>query len=195
MLVSELISWCNSIYEPDETSDFEITDDRWILFFNECISDIRPYTNIYVTATTDLVEGTEEYALPSDLDVMHELYICTDTSATPLIYAEMTRVKEETTLGSNEYILWDKTFTIAEPDETIEDGLKLYYWRKATDIEEVTETIELDDPYILGYYALGQVELADRQQDYSVHYERYKDKMLKLKSKIGFDLYELESRW
>ena len=196
MLVSELITWCNKIYEPDESSDFEITDSTWLLFFNECLNNIRPYTNKYVSAYADLVDGTERYALPSDIDVLHELYICEDTSADDPIYTEMHRVKEEKVLSYNEYYLWDKIINIADPEKNISDGLKIYYYKKASDIEVATEDVPIEDPYILGYYALSRVELADRNtDDYAVHKSEYEDRLYTMKSKIGYDINEMESGW
>ena len=196
MLVSELITWCNKIYEPDETSDFEITDSTWLLFFNECLNNIRPYTNKYVSAYTDLVDGTEQYALPTALDVLNELYICENTDSDDPVYKEMRRVKEETILGYGEYYLWNKTVTIADPEKDVSEGLKIYYYSKASDIEETTEDVPIDDPYILGYYALSRVELADRNtDDYAVHKSEYEDRLYTMKSKIGYDINEMESGW
>jgi hypothetical protein len=196
MLVSELINWCNNLYEPDESSSFETSDTRWILFFNECLSTIRPFTSIHVTAYTDLIDGTERYALPSDLDVLHELYICMDTTLDNPIYTEMYRVKEESTLSYMEYVSWDKVVKIQDPEKDVTDGLKIYYYKKPTDISATTETIEIDDPYLLGYYALSRIELSDRQtDDYAIHKSEYEDRLYSLASKAGYDITEMERGW
>ena len=196
MLVSELINWCNNIYEPDEDTNYEISDTKWILFFNECLSNIRPYTAIRVKATTDLVSGTSKYSLPDNVSVVHEIYRCDDTSIDDHVFTELTRVKEESVLGYDEYVLWNNIITIQEPEKDSEEGLLIYHWKQADDIEETTEEIPVKDSYILGYYALSRVELADRQMDdYAVHKNEYEDRLYNLQSKIGYDITELERGW
>jgi hypothetical protein len=184
------------MYEPDEDTDFEISDAKWILFFNECLDKIRPFTMVHVESTTDLIVGTTKYALPSDLDVLHEVYKCEDTSLDNPVFIELERVKEETTLSNNQYILWNDTIEISNPDKFSNEGLKLYYYKKADDLVETTDTIEIDDAYILGYYALSRIELADRQlEDYAIHKDEYEDRLYNLQSKIGYDITELERGW
>jgi hypothetical protein len=196
MLVSELISWCNNMYEPDEDTDFETSDNRWILFFNECLSTIRPFTNINTESTTDLVDGTTSYSLPSDLEVLHEIYICDDTTVDNPVYSEMYRVKEESVLAYNQYILWNNSIKIQDPEKNVTDGLKFYYYKNASDISATTETIEIDDPYLLGYYALSRIELSDRQtDDYAIHKSEYEDRLYSLASKAGYDITEMERGW
>jgi hypothetical protein len=196
MLVSELINWCNNIYEPDENTDFEISDTKWILFFNECLNNIRPYTFLYSKDLQNLVSGTTAYTVPSDLDVLHEIYRCDDTTVDEPVYVEMERVKEETILGFYQYVLWNDTIFISDPEKDVTDGLKIYYWKKATDIKETTETIEINDPYILGYYALSRIELSDRQtDDYAIHKSEYEDRLYSLASKAGYDITEMERGW
>jgi len=191
MTVSELIAWCNAIYEPDESSDYEISDSKWMLFFNEAINQIRPHTQVSVTATADKVNGTEEYAIPEDCDVLYDLYEISSSDGT--IYSEMVRMPIETILGLCEYTLWDRTLKIAAPTEDITEGLKLYYYKKLSDFTATTDEIELDDPYIIGYYALSRVELSDRQNtEFTIHYSEYETRLKQLKSKIGFDEVQFE---
>ena len=165
------------------------------MFFNEAGNEIRPHTQIYVTATTDIITDTELYAIPDDLDVLHEVYRKSDEIEN--IYTEMKRVKEETLLGLWDYTLWNGQIKIAKPSTTISDGLKMYYYKKLPKFTLVTEEIELEDAYILGYYALSRVELADRQtNEFAIYNAEYLKRLQSLRSKIPeFDMYELESRW
>ena len=165
------------------------------MFFNEAGNEIRPHTQIYATATTDIVDGTTLYAIPDDLDVLHEVYRKSDEIED--IYTEMRRCKEETLLGLWDYTLWNKQIKIAKPDANVTDGLKLYYYKKLPTFTLVTENIELEDPYILGYYALSRVELSDRQtNEFAIYNAEYLKRLQSLRSKIPeFDMYELESRW
>ena len=183
------------MYQPDEEEEFEITNERWLMFFNEGGNEIRPHTQLYVTATTHLLKGVRCYGIPSDLDVLHEVY--RRGSVDSDIYNEMSRVKEETLKSPWEYSLWNGQIKIAEPTEDLLGGLKMYYWKKLPKFVSVTDNIELEDPYILGYYALSRVELADRNlNEFAIHNAEYTKRLNGLKSKIPeFDLYELESRW
>ena len=195
MLISELITWCNSMYQPDETTDFNVSNTKWLMFFNEAGNEIRPHTLIATTSTIDIVANTEIYDIPTDLDVLNEVYRLSDEIED--IYVEMKRCKEETLLGLWDYTLWNKQIKISKPSDNITDGLKLYYWKKLPTFTLVTETIELEDPYVLGYYALSRVELADRQtNEFAIYNAEYLKRLQSLRSKIPeFDMYELESRW
>ena len=195
MLISELITWCNSMYQPDEETDFNITNTKWLMFFNEAGNEIRPHTQIYATLEINVVDGTELYAIPDDLDVLHEVYRKSDEIED--IYTEMRRCKEETYLGLWDYTLWNGQLKIAKPSTTITDGLKMYYYKKLPKFTLITEYIELEDPYILGYYALSRVELSDRQtNEFAIYNAEYLKRLTSLRSKIPeFDPYELEARW
>jgi hypothetical protein len=128
--------------------------------------------------------------------VLHEIYICDDTTVDNPVYSEMYRVKEESVLAYNQYILWNNSIKIQDPEKNVTDGLKFYYYKNASDISATTETIEIDDPYLLGYYALSRIELSDRQtDDYAIHKSEYEDRLYSLASKAGYDITEMERGW
>jgi len=194
MLVSELITWCNNLYEPDETSDFEISDNKWILFFNEAISEVRSKARIAVTATTDLVEDTSKYALPSNLDTIIEVYISSDGSSyNRLTQFNITNTSDVPTYG---YYLWDDEIVLGNVTSDVTDGLLLYYYKTLDEITDTTQTIEIVDPYILGYFALSRIELADRNEnEYVLHYNEFQRRLAKINNKQQNSIVQIEEGW
>ena len=194
MLVSELITWCNNLYEPDETSDFEISDNKWILFFNEAISEVRSKARIAVTATTDLVEDTSKYALPSNLDTIIEVYISSDgNSYNRLTQFNITNTSDVPTYG---YYLWDDEIVLGNVTSDVTDGLLLYYYKTLDEITDTTQTIEIVDPYILGYFALSRIELADRNEnEYVLHYNEFQRRLAKINNKQQNSIVQIEEGW
>lgn len=194
MLVSELITWCNAIYEPDETSDFEISDSRWILFMNEAIKEVESKTKVYGTETTDLVSGTSTYDLPSDLDTIVDVYISSNGSD----YHRMTQydIADSSNIPTYGYYIWNDDIVLATVSADVTDGLKIFYFKKLTEITETTQTIEIADPYILGYFALSRVELADRvDNEYVKHYNEFERRLAKLSRKQLNTAVQIEEGW
>ena len=194
MLVSELITWCNRLYEPDETSDFEIADSTWILFFNEAISEVRSKTKIATTSTTDLVEDTDSYSLPSDLDVLIELFISSDGST----YNRMTQfdITNSSDIPTYGYYIWNDEVVLSDVTADVTDGLKFLYYKTLDEITDTTQTIEIVDPYILGYFALSRIELADRNEnEYVLHYNEFQRRLAKINNKQQNSIVQIEEGW
>ena len=185
MLASELITWCNSIYQPDETSTFKITDARWLLFFNQALTELKPYIYLPVTATADIVSGTTEYATPSDFNYMIRLYKKSGSD-----YIELNKIDIYQDLNTYDYYIYNDTINLDTQSSDLTEGLKLYYCKTHSALETTT-TIELKDPYILGYFALARVESSDRQSnEYSLYYNEYLQRRNDL---ISFQIDEIPS--
>jgi len=178
MLVSELITWCNRIYEPDATS-YKITDSQWIGFFNEALVDLKPYAKLKETYTTNLVNGTSEYSLPADFYKLFLLRV--KPKATDDYYLNYPEVLIEDDYSTG-YKLWESITLQPVIEENVTDGLQMYYYKNHAELTASTENIEISNPYLVGLYSLGRVETGDRVLDISNRYFReYADGINKLR--------------
>jgi len=167
MIGSELITFCNKTWEPDETS-YSISDANWLSYFNECLNEARPFLRIQGIDTIDTVSGTASYALPSDFDFLYKLW---DTST-----ATSKTVREVTfrpNLSANHfYIFGDKVYVKAST-ASVASGLTLLYNKIHATLATIT-TISIEDPYMIGYYALSRAASSYAlDEDYQKYYNEY----------------------
>ncbi len=178
MLVSALISWCNSMYEPD-TTDYKLSDSTWIAFFNEALVDLKPYLFLRETATADIINETTSYGLPTDFYKMHQLLIKQKSTDEYYKIYKLLRVNDVYSTG---YRLWETTLEIyPEPTEDVTDGLKMYYWKTHPELSETDDEILISDPYAVGIYALYRIEQSDRTSKSTDYYRQYEEKIKRLK--------------
>ena len=174
MLVSELITWCNGKYEPDETSSFDISDNTWIRYFNQCLTEYKPNFKIRITETADIVSGQTNYPIPLDesgnfgVASIDRLFQSDDGST----YYELTYCDLREDIPLKRYAIWDNELVIAEPSANVTAGLKMYYNKTHEVIDATSDSIEIQNPYLIGYFALAEVEEADRQLQDALYYRQ-----------------------
>ena len=191
MLVSGLIKWSNKILEPDEIN-YTTTDEDWIMFFNEGISQCRDYVVIGVESVADIVSGTSKYALPVDCVDLNKLMITEDGTN----YTELIHVPVKAVLGENEYFIFNNEINIYEPSADVTNGLKLYYYKGYAEITAVTDTIESTDDYILGYFALSRIAMQyNIDTDYKKYYSEFLNSKNELDSREVMESTEIEEGW
>lgn len=192
MLISELITWSNQMYEPDETT-FETSDARWIQLFNEGISELRDYALLDAVATTDIVDATSTYALPTDCVEIDSVYLSTDDGTN---YVELHQQPVKTSLYLYGYYIFNDEITIYTPTGASTDGLKIYYHKYHTPITLATQSIEYNDNYVLGYYALSRIEMAQRNmQDYQMFYAEFLKRADNLESRRVMPSSDIQEGW
>lgn len=190
MLVSSLITWCNGIYEPD-TTDYKLSDNDWIAYFNEALADLKPYLRLKAKHTDDLVEDTGTYTMPTDFYKMFIVQIKAETDA------DLERIDEVTIEDnySKGYKLWEDITIQPTPTESVTDGLVIHYFKEHSEITATTDDIEISNPYLVGLYALGRVETGDRVLDISNRYfNEYADgvQKLRLNEVLPYNDYSIE---
>lgn len=191
MLVSELITWANDMHEPGETTP-DISDAKWMRLFNEGISKCKDYGLIEQTYYADIVSGTSRYSIPSDCVDLTALYISEDGET----YEKIERVNVKPSLRENEYFIYDNEINIYEPSSDVTDGLKLYYYRNHTEITATTQTLEYNDDYVLGYYALSRLALQNRsKEDYEIYFNEFLQARQDLDSREIMPATEIEAGW
>ena len=170
MLVSALITWCNKNYERDAVAGSEtISDDDWIMYFNDAQSDISSFLKFPETSITDLVDDTTTYGLPSDFLELQSAW--EKTSGSYVQMGSTNRHKMPSQTSEKRFTLWEDNIILSfTPSETTTDGLQLYYYKRLADITATTGTIGIKDPYALGYYALSITEASDRAIGQSGYY-------------------------
>lgn len=184
MLVSELITWCNGKYEPDETTSFDISDTTWIRYFNQCIIEYKAYFRIPITETANIVSGQTNYALPKNDDgnygvaSIDRLFQSSNGSD----YSELYYVDLREDIPLNRYTIFDNELIISEPGTSVTNGLKMFYHKDHETIDSTGDTIEIENPYLIGYFALSEVEEADRQ---TTEAERYRQKFMNSLSNLS----------
>lgn len=194
MLVSSLIEWCNALFQ-NETSDFDdflVEDDRWMLYFNEGISQCRDYAIIEVEALTDIVSGTSKYALPSDCVDFDRLFNTEDG----VYYNKLNHRSVNNDLGMYDYFIFNNEINIDEPTASVTDGLKLYYYKDHDAITATDQELEYNDDYVLGYYALSRVAMAYGDKDkYEMYYAEFLQRRDDLDSREVMPSTDIEEGW
>lgn len=166
MLASEIITFCNEIWEPDEASP-AITDAQWLKYLNECLNESRPFLRIQGVGTINLVSGTASYDLPSDFDFLYKAW---DTSGTTS--KTMREVTFRPNLSSNHFYIFNDDIYIKAPTANATDGLTLLYNKIHPTLSTGT-TILIEDPYMLAYYALSRVAMAYKNASYEMYYSEF----------------------
>ena len=169
MLVSELITWCNSLYERGVTEGSEtISDTLWMMYFNDAQIDISSFLKFQDITVTDLVEDQNTYGLPSDFLKMKSVWDYTSGTYTEIDPVDYDRLSDYT--SEKRYSIWEDNIILSWTVEDVTDGLKLYYYKQVAELTATTDTIEIKDPYALGYYALSSAEIGDRATGQSGYY-------------------------
>lgn len=195
MLASELITWCNRLYEPSTTVNFETTDETWLMFFNEALNDLKPVLNIEKESLIDLVSGTTKYDIPSDCYLEQSVFIASDASDISN-YQELKRVNARTRLYGNQYYIRNKQICIVDAEADVTSGLLLNYLSNHDALTVTTDDIIIENPYAVGLFALARVESADRAMDMSgARYLEYLNAKDNLSSLIDDEPTQMEEGW
>ncbi len=174
MLVSSLITWCNSLYDGGGDS---VEDNTWIMHFNDAQFDLLPYLQLEGASLTDLVDEQESYELPSDY---YDVYLVQEKSSGE--YLEMKEIPFWDTTRNGYKIFGDSIYLKigGKAPTSVTDGLRIYYYKKPAELTATTDTIEIADPYLLGLFALARVETGDRAlTQSSKYYSEYLDRRIK----------------
>lgn len=174
MTINELVTWCqdNSVVTTTLIS-------QWMDMFRAARDDLMDVVRVQKSATTNIVAGQDEYALPSAYKTIHLVRLKSSASSD---YRTIDQLYVEDFDGDG-YKIWGSEIILQpKPDENVSAGLKVYYWAYPAPITSGTQVIDLPSPYLYGYYALAMNAMAGRELTVeNRHYREY----LKLKEQYS----------
>lgn len=173
-----------------DESSVQLEDDDIIRWVNDAQREIvmTSETLLATTSTEDLVDGTNEYDLPTFLLVLRSLRVKQSgaDSYTSLKFHSLVDFDtyvdgwDGTARGEGRPAIYTtysgKLFLFPTPNADVTDGIKFLYSRKPTDVDELSDNLDLPDSYLnaIVTYCLGQATIMDEDyQAATIHQAKF----------------------
>lgn len=158
MILSDLIAQGNTKLGED------ITNEEWVMFFNQCLLELTPILRLEARACTDVAAGVSAYGTPTDM-IEDNILMCR------LRNAAVTYVHRPLDDFVNDgFKVFAKEINLL-PVPSASDILDVWYYRKPAllSADTLTEEPEIPSEYqtILLYYGAAKYTQTDSDEDFS----------------------------